>query len=213
MGYSFPFKKIAKELTRILKPGGVICWVVMDETKNGSESLTSCKQKIYFAERCGLNVHDTMIYGKLNFSHPEKNRYHNVFEYVFIFSKGKPKAFNPIIDRPNKTAGEIGNKGINTFTERDGSKSERPKKLTRDMGMRHNIWIGKTRGQEEMCKNLKHPAMMPKWLASDLIASWSNSGDLIYEPMAGSGTVPQEAEKLGRIWIASEMGREYAEMG
>jgi len=209
LGFSFSFKKIAKEMARVLKPGGVIVWVVMDATKSGSETLTSCKQKIYFHEKCGLNIHDTMIYGKLNFSHPEKNRYHNTFEYVFIFSKGQPKTFNPIMDRQNKTAGAIGNLGVNTFTEKDGSKSERAKKLTKEWGMRHNIWIGKTRGQEEMCKKLKHPAMMPKWLARDQILSWSNEGDLVYDPMAGSGTVPQEAQKIKRNWIGSEMGKGY----
>ena len=209
-GYKFDFPKLAHGLTRILKPGGVIAWNVMDETINGRESLDSCKQKIFFVEECGLWVHDTMIYQKLNFSHPETNRYHNVFEYVFIFSKGKPKTFNPIMDRANKTAGEIGNRGINTFTLKDGSKSERSKKVTKDIGMRHNVWPGKTRGQEEGCKKLKHPAMMPKWLAHDLILSFSNAGDLVYDPMAGSGTVCEQAERLGRRFIGSEISEAYA---
>ena len=59
-GYSFPFEDIAKALYRVTKKGGVVIWVVNDSTKNGSESLTSFKQALYFKE-IGFNVHDTMI--------------------------------------------------------------------------------------------------------------------------------------------------------
>lgn len=200
--HKWDFKSTAREMHRVLCNGGVLCWNIGDSTENGSETLTSSKQKIYFVESCGFGVHDTMIYQKRNFSHPEKSRYHQVFEYVFILSKGKPRCFNPIMDRRNITAGKIGNLGVNTFTERDGSKSIRSKKVTKEFGMRHNVWLGNTRGQEDMCIKLKHPAMMPKWLARDLIASWSNPGDLVADPFAGSGTTGIEALKLGRrAWI------------
>lgn len=160
-GYDFDFERIAMGCHRVLDDGGVLAWIVNDSTVDGSETLTSCKQKIFFVEQCGFRIHDTMIYEKLNFSHPEKNRYHQVFEYVFILSKGRPKTFNPIKDKKNKTAGALGNLGVNTFTERDGTKSQRAKKMTAEYGMRHNVWLGKTRGQEDMCKVLKHSAMMP----------------------------------------------------
>lgn len=209
-GYAFDFILLAVQLTRVLADGGIIAWNVSDQTVNGSETLTSCKQKIFFNEICGLKIHDTMIYQKRNFSHPEKNRYHNVFEYVFIFSKGKPKTFNPIMDRRNLTAGQIGNLGANTFTKKNGSKSVRTKKLIQEFGMRHNVWLGNTRGQEDMCVTLSHPAMMPKWLAADLIKSFSNEGDVVYDPCAGSGTVCEQAEILNRQWLGSEISSDYA---
>lgn len=206
------FKKVAAGLHRVLCDGGVLCWNVNDQVVDGSETLTSCKQKIFFVEECGFRVHDTMIYQKLNFSHPEKSRYHQVFEYVFILSKGAPRCFNPISDRKNATAGCVGNLGINTFTERDGSKSERPKKVTKEYGMRHNVWLGKTRGQEDMCERLDHPAMMPKWLARDLILSWSNPGDTILDPFGGSGTTARMALETGRKSISIEKNATYIPM-
>lgn len=205
------FEVIAKELFRVLKPGGVLCWNVNDMVVGGSETLTSAKQKIFFVEQCGFRVHDTMIYNKTNFSHPEKTRYHQMFEYVFVLSKGAPKTFNPIRDKENSTAGQVGNLGVNTFTEKDGTKSVRTKKVTAPMGMRGNVWTGKTRGQEDMCVELNHPAMMPKWLARDLIISWSNKGDTVLDPFAGSGTTIFEAKKLSRSYIGIECNLHYAD--
>ena len=205
------FEFIARELSRVLKPGGVICWNVNDMVENGSETLTSAKQKIFFREQCGLLIHDTMIYAKTNFSNPEKTRYHQLFEYVFILSKGKPATFNPIMDKRNAAAGMIGNKGTNTVTKTDGTKEVRPKKVNRLMGMRGNVWAGLTRGQEDVCVTLEHPAMMPRWLARDLIFSFSNPGETVLDPFCGSGTTVIEAMKLGRKYCGIEMNQEYVD--
>lgn len=189
--------------------GGVVCWNVGDQVVDGSETLTSFRQAIYFVDTCGFLMHDTMIYHKRNFSHPEQTRYHQMFEYVFVLSKGKPKCFNPIIDKKNSTAGCVGNLGVNTFTNRDGTKSVRAKRITAAYGMRGNVWNGKTRGQEEVCEKLPHPAMMPKWLAHDLIVSWSNRGDTVLDPFAGSGTTGTAALELGRKAILIELNPDY----
>lgn len=211
-GCEWDFEGTARELYRVLCKGGIVCWNVNDAVVKGSETLTSCRQKIYFADVCGFRVHDTMIYQKRNFSHPERTRYHQVFEYVFILSKGAPRVFNPIKDRKNLTAGCVGNLGVNTFTERNGSKSVRAKKINAEFGMRHNVWLGNTRGQEEMCVELKHPAMMPKWLARDLILSWSNPGDLVADPFAGSGTTGREAIANGRRAWLNDVNAEYLKL-
>ena len=206
---AWDFEATATELERTLCSGGVICWNVGSQVVDGSETLTPFKQAIYFVDQCGLRLHDTMIYEKLNFSHPERVRYHQVFEYVFILSKGDPRCFNPIKDKKNLTAGCVGNLGVNTFTERDGSKSVRSKKVTAEYGMRGNVWRGKTRGQEDMCEELPHPAMMPKWLARDLILSWSNPGDTVLDPLCGSGTTLKQALEVGRNAIGIEISKVY----
>jgi len=205
---SWDFEGTAKELFRVLCDGGVVCWNVGDGVEDGSESVTSCEQKIFFRRECGFRIHDTMIYEKLNFSHPERVRYHQMFEYVFVLSKGAPRCFNPIRDKKNATGG-TGNLGVNTFTKRDGLKSVRRKKVTAEFGMRGNVWRGKTRGQEDMCEAMPHPAMMPKWLAQDLILTWSNPGDVVIDPFAGSGTTAQMALESGRSAIAIDVNPNY----
>jgi site-specific DNA-methyltransferase (adenine-specific) len=84
--------------------------------------------------------------------------------------------------------------------------AERTRKINKDFGMRYNIWRIKT----EM-KPL-HPAPFPESLAGDHIVSWSNVGDLIYDPFAGSGTTGLMAKNLGRKFLGSEISPEYAEI-
>lgn len=189
------FMEIAKELARVLKPGGVLCWNVGDQCVRGSETGTSFRQALYFKD-IGLNLHDTMIYEKSGFSFPSTNRYHQVFEYVFILSKGTPKTFNPIKDRPNKYVGIHG-----------GEHSYRG-----ELGARTNVWRYANGGNHTDRFSSGHPAPMPEDLARDLILSFSNAGDIIYDPFCGSGTTVAEAEKLGRKWIASEISKEYSEI-
>lgn len=210
-GYTFEFEKIAVELSRVLKCGGVLVWVVNDQTINGSETLTSCKQKIYFRENCGLNIHDTMIYEKNNFSNPSNNRYHQIFEYIFILSKGSPKTFNPIKDKPILWGDSWGK---NTNRQVDGSLKETNKRKNRtgEMGMRTNIWkynvggLGMSSVDQEAHE---HPAIFPEDLAKDHILSWSNEGDIVYDPFSGSGTTCKVADRLGRVWLGSEIAEEY----
>jgi site-specific DNA-methyltransferase (adenine-specific) len=106
-GYSFPFESIADELYRVTKPGGVVVWVVGDAVAKGSESGSSFRQALYFKD-IGFNIHDTMIYEKNGTSFPARrdgNRYSQIFEYMFVFSKGKPKTHKLICDKPNKWTG------------------------------------------------------------------------------------------------------------
>lgn len=208
-GYSFKFEDVAKELYRVTKNGGVVVWVVGDATINGSESGTSFRQALFFKE-IGFNLHDTMIYQKANFSNPSINRYHQIFEYMFIFCKGSPKTFNPIKDRLNITQG--GSVGKNTTRQKDGSLKVNTKRTNDKYGMRYNIWRMKTVGQENMGKSLPHPAMFPMQLVKDHIISWSNEGDLVYDPFIGSGTTAIVSINLGRNYIGSDISKEYCDI-
>lgn len=191
------FGGVALELFRVLAPGGIVCWNIADQVVRGSETLTGFRQAIYFVDAAGFRMHARQIYHKTNFSNPSRNRYHRMFEDVFILSKGAPRTFNPIKDKRNIWAGS-GTFGKNTIRERDGSMSERKRNVITAFGMRGNVWTGKTRGQEEMCNALPRPSMMPKWLARDLILSWSNPADTVLDPFGGSGTTGKMALLHGR---------------
>jgi DNA modification methylase len=211
-GYSFDFENIARELYRVTKQGGVVVWVVGDATHNGSETGTSFRQALFFKE-IGFNIHDTMIYMKNNFSNPSSNRYHQIFEYMFILSKGKPTTFNSIKDRKNVYGGQVGSWGKNTVRQKDGSMKENTKKVIDEYGQRYNVWTYKTskNGQEDEVA-YEHPAIFPIDLVKDHIHSWTNVGDIVYDCFMGSGTTAKAAVLLDRKWVGSEINEDYVDI-
>ena len=203
------FKKVAKQLYRITKPGGVVVWVVGDSTIKGSESGTSFKQALYFKE-IGFNIHDTMIWNKGSFAFPSKNCYHQVFEYMFVFSKGKPKTMNFIMDRENKyicTRGASGRK-------RDGTRNTGTCTTTNKYGKRFNIWNYSIGGGNSASDKIafEHPAIFPEGLAKDHIITWTNEGDLVFDPFMGSNTTGKMAVITGRQFYGIEKVEKYFDL-
>src|SRR5690242_20805916 len=123
------FGGIAQEIYRVLRPTGIVCWNVADQTKNFGESLTSFKQAISFVEDHGFMLVDTLIYAKNNFPAPYPNlkRYAHAFEYVFVLAKGREFYFSALKDRPNKYAGKT---SISTTRKKDGSMHKLPNKVS-----------------------------------------------------------------------------------
>lgn len=209
-GYEWDFETTLPGLKVALKKGGVIVWVVGDATINGSETGSSYRQALGFIE-AGLNLHDTMIWVKPGASNPSSNRYHQVFEFMFIISKGKPNTFNPIIDRENIWKHRFGAGTVRSANgDMNHTKTDRLK--YRDVGMRNNVWYLKTASQENVCKANEHPAPFSEELAGDHIITWSNPGDLVADPMAGSGTTLRKAKDLNRKVIGIELKEEYCEL-
>lgn len=202
-GYSFDFESIAAELFRVVKPGGVVVWVVGDATKNGSESGTSFKQALHFMS-LGFNLHDTMIWEKTG-RLPTQDRYYAIFEYMFVLSKGKPKSMNFICDHVNKNSGQVRARDntINRGKRLPGTGTFVTKALSR----RPNIWKVHNAGNKS-----GHPAVFPEQLAIDHILTWSVKGDVVYDPFMGSGTTAKAAVLTGRAYIGSEISQEYADI-
>jgi DNA modification methylase len=201
------WKDIIKELYRVTKPGGVVVWVVGDSTIKGSETGTSFKQALCAME-CGFNLHDTMIYAKNNPIPLTHNRYEQQFEYMFIWSKGKPEKFNAI-KQPCKTAGSKNNhksekhyENSHSMRKRDGEVVVKAEKYL------YNIWFLTTGTSDKV----KHNAPFPEKLANDHILSWSNENDLVYDPFMGSGTTAKMAILNKRNWVGSEISKEYCEI-
>jgi DNA modification methylase len=193
-GFTFDFESVAQELYRILKDNSSVVWVVGDATKNGSESGTSFRQALFF-QSLGFKIHDTMVYEKNSPTYPASrtgNRYTQIFEFMFVFAKGKPRC-SLLIDKPNKWAGH----------KDFGGKLKNP---VPDFSPRNNIWKYTT-----SMNGVKHPAPFPELLAQDHILTWSAEGDVVYDPFMGSGTTAKMAKLNGRRFIGSEISQEYAD--
>lgn len=205
-GYRFDFDAAAAELFRITKSGGVVVWVVGDRIKGG-RTLTSFKHALGF-QGAGFSVHDVMIYRKLNTPFMRKNAYTNCYELMFVMVKGAtPKTFTALTEPTARNGYEmlVHNKGADGINRKKRGKLNAQKTRT-------NIWqyavgLGGTTSDRYA---FEHPAVFPEKLAADHILSWSKEGDVVLDPMCGSGTTLKMAVMHRRDYIGIDVAEKYA---
>ncbi len=207
-GYAFDYEAVAKELYRVTKKGGVVVWVVGDKIVKGNKTLTSFKHALTF-QSVGFNVHDVMIYKKKNTPFMRSNAYTNCYEFMFVFTKGSPKTFNPLKEKTVRNGEEmlVSNKKADGINKKVLGMLKKEKTKT-------NIWsyavgLGGTTSDKIA---FKHPAVFPEKLALDHILSWSNEGDTVFDPMCGSGTTCKMALLNKRNFIGCDISQEYVDI-
>lgn len=215
-GHEWDFDSLAAELLRTLKPGGVCVWVVNDKI-DGGKTLSSMRQAIRFQE-IGFQMWDVMIWDKPWCQYGDtSSRYAGTWEYMLIASKGKPKTINLLKDRENISAGSVRVSRFDRRVTADNGgtvKRENPHK-TGDLGVRKSIWtyhVGSGQARTEQGGKVLHPAIFPEALPKDHIQSWSNPGDIVLDPFAGSGTTLKAAKELNRRYVGIEVNPEYVKI-
>lgn len=203
-GYHFDAESMLAQLYRVTKPGGVVVWVIGDKINSG-RSLNSFEHA-FIARECGFTIHDVMIFQKRNTPFMRSNAYTNCFEFMHIFTKGKPKTFHPIQVPTVRNGIEmvVSNKGPDAINNKVPVELKKQKTKT-------NIWqyaVG-FGGTTKDKIAFQHPAVFPEALARDHILSWSNPNDFIFDPMCGSGTTCKMASMFGRKWLGIDMSEEY----
>ncbi|MCI4669631.1 MAG: site-specific DNA-methyltransferase [Bacteroidia bacterium] len=210
-GYTFPFEEIAKQIYRVTKEGGVLVWVVGDATIKGSETGSSFRQALYFKE-IGFNLHDTMIFQKTNpIPQIYRKRYSNIFEYMFVLSKGAVKTHNPIMIDCLHAGLKLNGTTYKNFSKGEQKRAKLAKPVKKQK-IKGNIWeyvVGK-KAEDQEAKG--HPAPFPLALAKDHVNSWTKAGDLVLDPMCGSGTSCRAAHELGRNYIGIDISSDYCEL-
>jgi site-specific DNA-methyltransferase (adenine-specific) len=206
--YSWNVSELSSALFDSTASGGVCVWVVGDSVVDGSETCSSMRQALEFKE-IGWRLHDTMIYWKNAFPFPDKTRYSQVWEYMFVFSKGKPKTTN--IQRvPTNEHNRVKSKS-SSYRKQDGTVCQMKYEIGKDSRPMENVWIYEV-GYMKSSKNrsaFQHPAIFPEQLAIDHVKSWSKEGDLVFDPFTGSGTTGVACARSGRRFIGTEINDPY----
>lgn len=198
------FMYIANGLYNVLKDGGVIVWIVNDKTENGSKTLVSFKQALYF-QKIGFNINDVMIWEKTNPMPVVKQpRYQDVFEYMFIITKGKPKTFNPITI-PCKCAGNAYKSTVKNMGGENG-RTYKQFNINKEK-VSPNIWKCAISQNKTI-----HPAVFPEKLVIDHILSWTNENDIVLDPFIGSGTTALACIKTNRKFIGIDLNEDYVKL-
>ena len=211
-GYAWTLEPLVSELHRVTKEGGVVVWVVSDSTVKGSETGNSFRQALAFIE-AGFRLHDTMIYAKHN---PPPtggaNRYFQSFEYMFVFSNGAPKTFNPLTEPRRNICNDKRARRTKSFTrDANGDFVRKDVAVNQNDPKRRNVWTYLVGGGNTTDDKIayQHPAIFPEQLAADHIKSWSDPHDVVLDPFMGSGTTAKMAAALDRKYIGFEISAEY----
>jgi site-specific DNA-methyltransferase (adenine-specific) len=197
------FEKVARQLFRLTMPGGVVLWVVQDGTVDGSLTGTSARQWLYF-QQIGFDLNSVLILATRGWR-SQTSRYANQFHFGFVLSKGRPRAFHPIRDRINSTAGQ------RLRCSRRSASGEAVTTYNGDRrlglhGYRANVWfydVGGGKSTKDRYAS-RHEALMPEQMARDLIISWSRPGDLIFDPFCGAATTCKMALLSHRHYLGIE---------
>lgn len=209
---TFNLENLAIELLRVTKPGGIVVWIVADITRDFNESGASFVQALKFKE-FGFNLLDTMIWYKPNpmFVGKTARRYNSAFEYMFVFSKGRPNTFNPIME-DCKDAGRVhtsSNGNMNRLTDKRkdywGAGN-----VCKDKKISSNVFFCSIGFYDRFTR--EHPATFPLDLANKHIYTWTNENDLVLDPFCGSGTSLVSAMQQNRRYIGFDISEEYVKI-
>ncbi len=136
------------------------------------------------------------------------------FEFIFHFNQTSRKP-NKIV--PCKFAGqEVHLKADGTGTAmrgKDGSiiSWSAQGQPTQDFKIPDSV-IRVTRHKGQIGKDIDHPAVFPVALPEMVMQTYSNKGDVVYEPFCGSGTSLLASERTGRSCRAVEISPQYVDV-
>ena len=209
-GYAWDVSAVFRELYRVIRPGGVVVWNVADATVRGSETGSSMRQALT-AMDLGFRLHDTQIYVKRNPmpTNSRTRRYHQAWEYLFVLSRGTPRVFNPIM----VPALYGGGTARMRYRGADGAVAYRDTPRNSHTKLRNvfEYTVGGGHSSRDPTAH-DHPAIMPEQLARDQILTWSDPGDIVYDPFTGSGTTLVVARELQRRALGTEISEKYCDL-
>lgn len=215
-GYVYEPTRIFREVYRTLKTGGSLVVVIRDPCVKGELSLNCFRLAIALVDDIGFKLHQDVVRVFPGVPGKFKKRHRNDHEYCFIFKKGDEiTTFNNLtpelmvpLKHPNTRNSRVRIRG------RDGVVRQKKYNLEtgkthKDRGTVYHI----SNGQDSSDKLKKqHQAPFPKSVATDFINLLTNPGDVVLDPMCGSGTVPNQAHKLGREYVGIDISEEYTKL-
>ena len=130
---------------------------------------------------------------------------------MFVFSKGKVKTHNPIMVDTLHSGLKLGSTTYKNYSKHDQKRTKFANPV-KNKKIKGNIWqyvVGKKKEDQEA---KEHSAPYPCQLAEDHILSWTKKGDVVLDPMCGSGTTCRMAKVLKRKFIGIDISKDYVKL-
>lgn len=213
---------VGKEISRILKDGGICVMVIQDQTKDGRKSGTSFRTIVNWIDNTDLDLWECCIYYRSGTPGAWWNKRFRVdHEYIPIFIKGKrPQYFNKdhMLEDTKPEYGltkkGLGNRNTNGTTIYDTSKIYKlPEQKSQGTVIHYKNASRETPKTSQIGKlKLQHPATFPDKLVSDFIQAFTLENMIVLDPFMGSGTVGRMAKQLNRNYIGFEINTTYCDL-
>ena len=209
------FLPISEQLLRVLKPTGTFILNIKEKVVNGERS-TYVMELILAMRKQGWLWTEEFIWHKKN-SYPGKwpNRFRDAWERLLQFNKSKKFAMYQ--EEVMVPMGDWAKTRLKKLSETD--KRRDTSKVGSGFGKHISNWVDRDKAYPTNvlhlateCNNKKHSAVFPEELPQWFMKLFTQEGDTVLDPFAGSGTTLFVAERMGRNAIGIEIMQEYYQM-
>ena len=202
--YLDEMEQIFLEVLKVTKPGGFCCIVIGDEVSNGKliplSSLLISRLVKEEENELGWHLRDTIIWNKVTagrngagnrfgifvqHSFPTYYRSNIMHEYIIVLEKGGEK------------------------TPLDRTKTEQ---IPLNRAMKRQVSLSIWDITPVPPRVVKHPAVFPEQIPWRLIQLYSKKGDVVLDPMNGSGQTTKMAKLLKRKFIGIDLRKPYVQL-
>lgn len=205
----------AKEFFRVLKPDGTFILNIKEKAING-ERHTYVIELILALRREGWFWTEEFVWHKKNcFPGKWPNRFRDAWERCLQFNKSKK--FNMYQEEVMVPMGDWAKTRLKKLSDTDRTRDE--SKVNSGFGKKISNWIGRNLAYPTNvlhfateCYNQKHSAVFPKSLPEWFIKLFTQEGDWVLDPFAGSGTTAEVAQELNRNSVGIDIVPEYCRL-
>ncbi|WP_373480921.1 site-specific DNA-methyltransferase [Geminocystis sp.] len=209
------FLPISEELLRVLHPSGTFILNIKEKIVDGERS-TYVLELILELKKQGWLWTEEFVWHKKNcFPGKWSNRFRDAWERLLQFNK--QKKFNMYQDAVKVPIGDWATGRLKNLSETDKIRDNA--KNGSGFGKNVSNWVGKETVYPTNvihlateCSNKNHSAAFPESLPEWFIKLFTEEGDTVLDPFAGSGTTLMVSQKLKRNSIGIEILPEYYEM-
>jgi hypothetical protein len=207
------FGELARFALRVLMPGGTLAMVLDGAVNDGEQSVTPYRVICEWAAMKGWRLLQVLAYGRKGAPGLYGGRFRKDHEPLIVFVKD---GGDPVCEKERVIERAVHTNSDPRVRKRDGTVNPRTSLNDESLARKHRgsiWWYGANGHGIDASVDTGHPATFAERFALDAVQVWSNPGDLVLDPYAGSATVGRACIDLGRSFVGAERVPKYHAIG